>query len=66
MYSLKAKKIQSNIEMKDLGEEHDHIVGIGNWEETTVSDVVVANPVAVGDLSNVNVDLIVRNHNHLL
>ena len=47
-----------------LGEEHDNIIGIGKREETTVSDVVVANPVAVEDLSNVNVDLIGKNHNH--
>ena len=29
-----------------LGEEHDHIIGIGKREETTVSDIVVADPVA--------------------
>ena len=28
-----------------LGEEHDNIIGIGKREETTVSDVVVADPV---------------------
>ena len=32
-----------------LREEHDHVVGIGDREETTVTDVVVPNPVA-GDL----------------
>ena len=32
-----------------LREEHDHVVGIGDREETTVADVVVPNPVA-GDL----------------
>ena len=29
-----------------LGEEHDHIIGIGKREETTVSDIVVTDPVA--------------------
>ena len=35
-----------------LREEHDHVVGIGDREETTVADVVLPNPVA-GDLFDI-------------
>ena len=45
-----------------LGEEHDNIIGIGKREETAVSDVVVTNPVAVGEISNENVEKIVKCH----